>query len=267
MAFEKELKKLGMKDKEAAVYLAALQLGPSPAQLIGREADVVRATTYVILEGLMKQGLVTKFREKKRTLFAAEPPRLLMSLLEKQEEAVEEKKQELEELLPGLQMLMKTAGGEPTVRYFDGVEGLRTIRREMLMYSHPGDTWYSFTPIDHLNAVLGMDEENYYQQRIAKGIRTNTIFSTRSPKVKKELLSAHKDELTQRRFVSSKVFPSPSGTTIFRDRIAIGSYTGKIGGVIIESAEMADMMRRLFELAWRGIIEKSGEVKKTAPLN
>lgn len=263
MVFEKELKKLGMKDKEAAVYLSALQLGPSSVQQIGRKADVARATTYVILERLMKQGLVTKFKEGKKTLFAAEPPRLLMSLLEKQEEAVEEKKQGLEELLPELQVIMKAAQGQPTVRYFDGVEGLRSIRREMLMYSRPGDTWYNFTPSDHLDAVLGKEDENYYKQRVAKRIKGRTIFTTRSPSIRKAMLAPHDDSLTERRYVSYRVFPSPSGMTIFRDRIAIGSFTGKIGGVIVESAEMADMMRRLFELAWQGATKSVGVGKKT----
>ena len=40
--------------------------------------------------------------------------------------------------------------------------------------------------------------------------------------------------------------------TIYRNRIAIGTFIDKVGGVIIESSPMADMMRRLFELAWAG---------------
>ena len=48
------------------------------------------------------------------------------------------------------------------------------------------------------------------------------------------------------------MFPSTSGMTLFRNRIAIGSFTGKLAGVIIESEPMTDMMRRLFEMAWLG---------------
>ena len=66
------------------------------------------------------------------------------------------------------------------------------------------------------------------------------------------MLSYSQDMYAERRYIPAELFPSPSGMTIFRDRIAIGSFVGKVGGVIIESAEMADMMRRLFELAWRG---------------
>ncbi|MBI4022537.1 MAG: hypothetical protein HY372_04195 [Candidatus Andersenbacteria bacterium] len=258
MIFEAELKKLGLKDKEAAVYLSCLQLGPSAVQQISRKAEVVRATTYVVLESLMSRGLVAKYKEGKKTLFSGEPPRMLMRLLEKQRNNIDEQQHDLELLLPELQVLVKSSKGRPTVRYFDGLEGLRAIRREMLMYSQPNDTWYNFSPYDHLYAVLGVDEKSYARQRVAKKIRSKTIFSTKSVNLRRNLTTFYGDTLTERRFVSSEIFPSSSGMTIFRDRIAIGSFTGRIGGVIVESAEMADMMRRLFELAWSGAELREG---------
>jgi HTH-type transcriptional regulator, sugar sensing transcriptional regulator len=254
MPFIKELKRLGLKDKEASIYLTCLQLGPSPAQQISGKSGVVRATTYVVLESLMQRGLITQYKEGKKTLFSAEPPSQLVRLVEKRQDELEERKHELELLLPELQMLMKAGEGKPSVRYFEGVEGLRSIRREMVMYSEEGDTWNNFTPIDYLEAVIGHhQEESYYRQRVAKGIKVKTIFSTRSPKLRSEMLEGHKDALSERKYVSSKLFPSPSGMTIFRDRIAIGSFKGKVGGVVIESSNMADMMRQLFGLAWIGI--------------
>lgn len=249
MQYIKELKNLGLKDKEAAVYLACLELGPSPAQQIARKANIVRATTYVVLESLMQKGIVTQYREGKKTLFSSEPPRQLIRILEKQVDDIEDKKRELEMLMPALQMIMRASGGRPSVRYFEGIEGLRSMRREMVMYSQAGDEWYNFTPIDHLSALFSRDEAYYVQQRLAKRIRSKTIFSTRSQKSKEEMFQGAGKNL-QRRFVDPKLFPSSSGFTVYRDRVAIGQFKGKIGGVIIESPQMADTMRRLFELAW-----------------
>jgi sugar-specific transcriptional regulator TrmB len=251
MIMQKELKKLGLKDKEAAVYLACLELGSAPVQKISRKARVVRATTYVVLNALAQKGLVTQFKEGKKTLFSAEPPLQLTRLIEKREERLQEQKKELNTLLPELQALMK-AGQGIFVRYFEGTEGLRAMRQEMVMYTSPGDIWYHFSPIDHLEAVFGREETKYSTQRVAKGIRSKTIFTTKSEKLKEELMATAVGELAERRFVSPDDFPSASGMTIFRNRIAIGSFTGKIGGVIIESDAIADMHRRLFELAWSG---------------
>lgn len=252
--FETELKKLGLNDKEAAVYLACLQLGPSPAQQIARRAKVVRATTYVILASLMQRGLVTQYKQGKKTLFSSEPPQQLVRLLEKQIEEIQSKQHDLSRILPELQVLMKTAGGRPSVRYFEGIEGLRAIRQEIVMYTRPGDIVYNFTPTDHLNAIFPDDIEAqiYYHQRAAKGVHSKTLFTTGSEKIKQILLSKPYTRLAERRFISPAFFPSTSGMTIYHDRIAIGSFSGKLMGVVIESGPMADMMRRLFDLAWLG---------------
>lgn len=254
MEFIHELKNLGLTDKESAVYLALLELGSAPVQNIARKAKVVRATTYVVLEDLQKMGLVTHYKEGKKTLFSPEPPLQLMRLLDKQQEALKSKQDEFARALPELQMLMKTSGEKPSVRYFEGKEGLRAMRQEIIMYSKSGDLVYNFTPLDHLDAVFPFPNESdsHHRQRAAKGVLARTIFSTRSEKLKNALLQKQKEDKTERRYISPDLFSCTSGMTIYRDRIAIGSFTGKLMGVIIESEPMAETMRRLFDLAWIG---------------
>lgn len=252
MVFESELKKLGLKDKEAAVYLASLQLGPAPVQTIARKAKVVRATTYVVLESLMQDGLVTKYKEGKKTLFSAEPPGQLLRLIERERETLTEKQYEFEKMLPQLQILMRSAGERPSVRYFEGLEGLLAMRQEIVMYTATGEMIYNFTPADHVNAVFRQSENSFYRQREAKGLLSRTLFTAKSEKLRVELFSAQKTKFSERRFIPYEMFPSTSGMTLFRNRIAIGSFTGKLAGVIIESEPMTDMMRRLFEMAWLG---------------
>jgi len=252
MVFETELKKIGLKDKESSVYVACLQLGPSPVQQIARKAQVVRATTYVVLESLMERGLVTKYKEGKKTLFSAEPPRMLMRLLEKERGEIDEKQHDLELLLPELQVLMKASGGRPSVRYFRGREGLHAIRQEILMYCTADDVIYNFTPADYVNAVFPANEETFHRQRSAKRIRAKTIFTTKAKSLKELLFSRSPGDLNERRYVEPRYFPGTSGLTVFRDRIAIGNFSGREMGVVIESVEMAEAMKKLFELAWLG---------------
>lgn len=256
MQFEPLLKDIGFSDKEVAVYLALLELGSSPVQPIARKAKVARPTTYLVLEKLLKQGLATRFVEGKKTLFAAESPRHLIQLVEQQEQHIHDKRFEIEEALPALQAIMKAKAGKPTVRYFEDIEGLRTMRREMMMYCRTGkDIWYNFTPGDHLLAVLGKDELTYGRQRAAKGVWAKTVFTTSSAKLKNEILASARQELSERRFISPEKFRSTSGMTIYRDRIAIGTFAGNIGGVIVESDSMASMMQATFLLMWKSLDE------------
>ena len=253
MRFETELKKLGLSDKEAAVYEASLELGEATVQQIAKKSGVARATTYLILDSLMKRGLVSQYSQDHKTKFVPEPPTQLERFLHRQEEELHERQADLGRLLPKLQAFMGASDQRPVVRYFTGVEGLRTMRAEMTQYSTSKDMWYSLTPIDHLRAVFGEQPGNHYTYaltRAAKGIRHKVIFTTSSEKLRQQRVLKAFEERAERRFIPPEKFRSTSGLTIFRDRIAIANFSGQVGGVIIESPAAALMMKELFLLAW-----------------
>lgn len=263
MEFVTELKKIGLSDKEAGVYLACVELGAATVQMIARKAKVVRATTYVVLEALAKMGLVTEFKEGKKTLFMPEPPRQLLRVLDRQREAVEEREDLLKRMLPELQALLKANGERPSVRYFSGKEGLRAIRQEIVLYTKPGSEIVSLTPADYLEGVFPEDDHTFYRQRAAKGIRSKTIFTTTSEEFKRRLLSPEFAELSERIYIAPKYFSSRSGLTVFEDRIAMSTYSGVAGGVVISNRSMAEMMRAFFYFAWHAA-QQIGE-KQTIP--
>lgn len=65
----KKLESLGLTEKEAAVYVAALELGASPAQKIAERAKVKRGTTYLAIESLTKRGLMSSVTKGKKVFF------------------------------------------------------------------------------------------------------------------------------------------------------------------------------------------------------
>lgn len=246
---------LGLSDKETAVYLASLELGPSPVQAIARRSGVARATTYVVLEALMDMGLATKVTEDSRTLFYAESPRHLLRSIEQEEAALKTRRSEISRILPELEAIMRQTGDKPTVRYFSGLEGLHTLRWDMVQRSQSRDTWLNIFPIDLLSVVYG-DDEMVHKARIAKLVPQKTIFTTASEEKKNNLLKSAKKDKAERRYVEPNRFLSNSGMTIFGDRVAIGTFKGELGGVIIESKSVAHMMEELFNMAWDGLDKK-----------
>ena len=251
MDFEPEIKKLGLSDKETSVYLAALELGAAPVQPIAKKAKVARATTYLVLEALMQRGLVNRHKEGKKTLFQAEPPQKLIDFIATEEQVLHQRRADLEQVIPRLQALMHTLDDKPTVEYFDGVDGLRTIRQLMLRASDYGDVWYNFTPIDAMTDTFKDEKEAlFYAQRRAKGIVSYAIIVTDSKKNKKRLMEEAKKQNSNRKFVSTKVFTSDSSMTVYGDNIAIGKYDGNKGGIIITSPQMAQLLRDMFKYIW-----------------
>ena len=58
MALAQELLAIGLSDKEADVYLAALQLGYSSVQEISQKANINRTTAYTHIKNLISRGLL-----------------------------------------------------------------------------------------------------------------------------------------------------------------------------------------------------------------
>ena len=124
----KKLESVGLTEKQAKVYVAALFLGPSAVQRIGEQAEVNRATTYVILAELAEMGLVSETNEGKKTLFVAEPPEAIERYLNGFEKEISIRKEELKKSLKGLKDISRAEASEaPVVRFFKGPEATSAV--------------------------------------------------------------------------------------------------------------------------------------------
>ena len=126
-----ELRKLGLKEKEVGVYLAALELGFSSVQNIAKKADLSRPTVYEIIKELIAKGLMKEIKRQgttqgERTFFAAESPDNLLGLLRVQKREIEEKEREFVRIISSLRSKYYLAG-EGEIRTFTGKEGLNVL--------------------------------------------------------------------------------------------------------------------------------------------
>lgn len=124
-----QLKNLGLSDKEAKVYLASLELEPSGVQTIAHKAGVNRATAYNNIRGLIKKGLISSFVRNKKKFFSAESPERLLSFVRVQEKEIKEKEREFKTILAELKDIEKLAKEKSRVRFFEGKEGIESIRQ------------------------------------------------------------------------------------------------------------------------------------------
>jgi sugar-specific transcriptional regulator TrmB len=243
------LEPLGLTEKEARVYVAALFLGPSPVQRIASQADVNRATAYVILDQLAEYGLVSQSQEKNKTVYVAEPPETLGTLFTRQQHEIELRRQELDRLLPDLQSVGRGKDGSegaPVVRFFKGQEGVVNINGQMIKRSRPGSTLYSFSDFDD---VLDMDPEELGRtasQRVKKKIAARQFYS-----FSKELPS-DPGAMRETKRLPSKM-KAKADIMLFEGKAVMQSYPTdphEAIGVIIESPEIVGALRQLYEVAW-----------------
>lgn len=239
----KDLEQFGLSEKKAKVYLASLEMGPATAAQIAQKAKINRATTYVEIESLMKIGMMSTFEQNKTTLFSAESPVSLKRLVAQKEEQLKAQISSLDKLLPGLVQMYDYAGEKPKVRFFEGKEGLETIKDEILKTKDKKIE--AIFSKDELNQVFSDEEaEKYYKRRLARKIQVKALY-TRSQGPFKDI--AKGDEL---RIIPKDKFPITVDITIFSDKVALSSLKGKLVGVILENKEIAITFKSIFDLAW-----------------
>lgn len=239
------MKKLGFSDKEAKVYLALLELGNAPVQEIAKKAGVNRATTYVVLDSLKKQGVASTVEQGKKTMYAAENPATLMRLFKLREEEIREKEEEFKKALPELDALFNLSGNRPRVRYFEGKEGLRAMREDVLL-SGVKEALNIYS-LDEMREVFSSQEnEEMARRREAVGLNVRAIYTS-----KKGVHTGFKSK-SERRFVPYEKFPFVADIAIYGNRVSITTLRGKLLTVIIENQEIADTWKLIFELAWLG---------------
>lgn len=241
---ELKLGELGLAEKEAKVYLASLELGSGAVQEIAKKANINRATTYVIIEKLMKKGLMSSVEKGKKTYFQVEDPKRLLTLLEEQEEGLKRKEEEFKKYLPELETLFNIAEEKPKVRFFEGKEGLIAIREDY--FKAKDKEVLGFFAIDEEKNVFSEEErKEAFKKRIEKEIKLK-VLHTSSERVGKKM------EFTVDRFIPEDKFPLSSSFIIYDDKIGIVSLKGKLVGVIIENREISNTFRSVFNLAWEG---------------
>ena len=239
----KELQDIGLSEKEARVYLAALELGKTTAEKLATQAKVNRSTNYVQLESLMKMGLMSTYEEGKKTYFAPESPTYLKRILDMKCAEIGAREKELGSLLPELTHLFEGAGERPVVRFFSGKDGVATMRDQILETKNKNILiLHSF---DSLASVFNEEErEDYSKRRADAGISARVIYNKKDGPFPGDFKS------TSRRHVAEDILKVTNDIAIFDDSIAIANLQGALFGVLIENKQIADSLRSMFEFMW-----------------
>ena len=241
----KELQDVGLSEKEARVYLASLEIGRATADQLAKQAKIVRSTTYVQIESLMKKGLMSTYEEGKKTYFAPESPEYLKRIFELKKREFETKEQELAGFLPVLVHQFERAGERPHVRFFSGKEGITAMRDEVLKLKQGEEILIIFSR-DSLAQVYSQKElDDFSEKRAKRGIRSRYIYTRAEGKSTSAMPTN-----TERRYIQPERLPMQSDILVYNNNVAIMALKNPIFGIVIESKEIADSFRAMFALIW-----------------
>lgn len=253
---KKSLLEIGFSPKEANVYVSILILGRGTASKIARNAHIVRTTVYDILGSLFDKGLVTLTgKEPKQEYVALSPDQLKVYVSNELEKKQKDFKQVEKSLVPQLKSIHNVKN-RPKVMFYEGTEGLERVYEDTLS-SH--ETIRAYANVSEMHEALPNYFPNYYKRRTDKGISIRAIFPTN--KAGRERAKEDARETRQSALVpADKYYFSPE-INIYDNKVMIASWKEKLG-IIIESQEIADSMKKIFELAWTEAKRLDKEIKK-----
>ncbi len=238
MKLQKVLINFGLNEKEAAVYLATLELGPSPASSVAVKAKLKRVTTYDILEKLMDRGFISLQEQDGVKIFSATDPDLLR-------EDFRQKYMDFKSALPDFRRLHgKTT--HPRVRYYEGLEAIKKVYAETLSAQTEILNYADSKSIRDYWPTYDVD---YVEERVRRGIYLRGIapLDEYGKKVARDNEKLHREI----RLVRAGPFAFKNEINIYDDKVAIISFgSDKIIGMVIESPEIANTQRAIFMMAW-----------------
>ncbi|MFA5021178.1 MAG: helix-turn-helix domain-containing protein [Patescibacteria group bacterium] len=244
------LRNFGLSDKETAVYLALIELGPSSVRVVADRAAINRGTTYDILRALIAQGLVTYFHKQTKQFFVAEPPEKLLNAIDDREEKLAAVKNDIRESLPRLQAIFERSGNRPAVKFYEGERGMKQILQDILetMKGRADKTYFVYssgTAEDRKHLYAAMPEFN--KKRTDKKIIVRVISLGEAGGI------FGLDERRQIPGVSADL--KMTHELIYGGKIAhIGlDDAGNSVGVVVENESIYGMQQRIFEFNWQAI--------------
>jgi sugar-specific transcriptional regulator TrmB len=251
---KESLRIIGLSDKEADTYCACLELGRGTVTEISRKADIHRTTGYTILNSLVNKKLIRISGKEPKQEYVAESPDNILDILNQDLERLQKNIKATEQLVPELKLIHKTEN-RPQIKFYEGVEGLKEVYEDTLTSKEPIRAYAAY---EDMHATLKDYFPSYYKRRAAKGIHARGIVP-RTP-ASAERAKHNTEEAREIARIPPEVFGISPEIDIYDNKVMIASWREKLG-IIIESKEIAEAMKKIFELAWKEALRLDAEAK------
>ena len=240
---KKSLTYIGFSEKEVVVYLALLSLGKGTVTEISRKAGINRPTGYHVLASLSAKEMVKVSGKEPKQEYVAESPDQIEKLLQNKIEEDQKFINEARKIIPELKSIHNVAD-RPKVLFYEGKEGLEKVYEDTL--TSRGEI-LAYASVEDIQPTLPHYFPEYYKRRAKKGIKIRAIFPESQDARDRSKLD--KEEIRESLIIPSEKFGFHPEINIYNNKVMIASWREKLG-IIIESAEIADAMKKIYELSW-----------------
>jgi sugar-specific transcriptional regulator TrmB len=241
----KELVAFGFSEKEARVYVSLLELGVGTAPEVANHAKINRSSAYAVLEGLKSQGYAGISDDKIIRRYVAASPEILLQTVRHELKKYEAIKAGIESIIPELKALHRGTSRDTVVKVYEGKNGLISIYEESL--NSKEKVLRVASSVESISQLLPGYFATYVKRRVAKQIKMIGIHPRNQTIISLQQLDLPPlDEIVT---VPEHLYTPLADIAIYDNKI--GYVTAEHGGfgVMLESKEMAEAMKCIFDLA------------------
>ncbi len=252
------LRTFGLTEKEIKIFQKVLELGAQPASHIARVTELPRNTVRSILDKLVKLGLMVKTNRANTQYYAVEKKESIIRELKHERIRVNEKIENQIDLLEhyGEEFTARHhSKSRPKITFYEGMSGLEKVYEDTLGAKDGILSWASF---EGMHGALPDYFKTYYDRRAKKKIFIRSIHP--DSEFARDRQKNDKKELRESKLVPEKKYNWVPEIQIYNNKINISSWKEKLG-VIIESPEIAEALKAIFEMSWE-TAEKYDKKKK-----
>lgn len=247
MNYNESLKKLGLTDDQATIYLVLVQVPILPARLIANQSGVSRELTYIVLGQLEQKGLVERSTQGKVILFRAKNPSGLKALVEYKKTRAFEAEEAYQSVIGNLVSDFNKGHGKPFIRLYEGIDGLQKTYDHILKKAK---TVYVIRSLfDHQNKDVRAAVVQQLERQASKGIRSYVI-SPKLPHMKAEKVTHNLERNITRKVVPLEKLELPAQVIIYNHTVSITSLKKDIVTTVIENEDIAQTFKKIFDYLW-----------------
>jgi sugar-specific transcriptional regulator TrmB len=239
-----QIETLDLSPAERTAYETLLTHGSMTPPNLAKTARLTRVNGYAALRGLAQKGLATEKDENKKRVYTPEPPTKLQELARQKTEAVRADMQSVEAIIPALMNQYALASERPGITHYEGLDDIVKIYEDSLRNPKHTESMVMRSIYDSKEVWPYL--EKYLKRRAKLGIKNRTI----SPPFDYRTGAHDKELLRESRFLPKDKFSLPTEISIYGDKVSLVSLRKDLIGTVIQSKDVAQTFRILFELLW-----------------
>lgn len=250
------LEQIGLTPEQSSAYRALVRKGSLPARKVATEGGLSRPLAYKVLGQLVALGLVAEESSPGKPLrFSAKHPSNLAGILEHRAQELRLAEQALDEAVRSLGSEFTLTCGKPATLFYEGIEGVRALNRDILATGAPVSLVRS--PLDNDTEDLDRLAKKLVADRAAAGIKTRLIVPIKNtPSSIAPGWDA--EHLIERRRVPRAELHNPAQVAVYGSKVAFTSFGGCLVTTIVEDAGIAKTCQMLFDALWEKYSANAG---------